>query len=109
MNAWTPQGPLLSFTAASSAPTSVQVTALSATPSMQVMVNNTSGTIDAVIGWSTNDAQAKYNAAASSDVTNCCYIMHSTIQVLTVPNGCYMTGISVSSTAVIKVQSGIGN
>ncbi len=109
MIAWTPQGPLLSLTAASSAPTSVRVTSQSQVTSMQVKFDNVSATIDAVMGWGQSDAEAKANAAAAADCVKCFYLLRGTVQVVTIPNGAYVTGISVSSTAVVKVQSGIGN
>ncbi len=76
---------------------------------MQVKFDNVSSTIDAVIGWGQTDLDAKKNAAAGADCAKCFYMLRGTVQVMTIPNGAYVTGISVSSTAVIKVQSGIGN
>jgi len=108
MIAWTPQGPLLSFTADTTAPTSIQlISKAGSQTAMQVKIDNTDGTDDVVVGWGQSDAEAKLNAAAASNVINCCFIMHSTIQVITVPNGCYMSGIS-GAAAIVKAQIGVG-
>lgn len=108
MYRWSPNGPLLSLTAASTAPTSVQLVSNSNVQSNDVKIDNTSSTIDAVLGWGQSDAAAKLNCVPASGITNCVYIQHGTIQVISIPNGAYISGISVSSTAVIKVQTGIG-
>lgn len=106
---WTPNGPLLTFTAATSAPTAVQAISNSQVHSNDLKIDNTSGTIDCVIGWGQNSEQAILAAAATSDQMNCAYIMRGTIQVVSVPNGAYVTGKTASSTAVVYVQTGIGN
>ena len=109
MTNWTPNGALLSFTAANTPPTSVQLTESSNVQAIDVKIDNTSGTVDCIVGWGQNDAQAKYNAAATSDVTNCVWIMHGTIQIVCMPSNAYVTGYTASSTAVVKVQAGTGS
>lgn len=109
MIAFTPTGPLLSFTSASSAPTSVQAISLDGTSDQQVCISNVDAANDAVIGWGASDAIAKYNAAAAASVANCTYVLHGTQVVITVPPASYFSGIAVASTAIIKVQAGYGN
>lgn len=108
MIAFTPKGPLLSFTAATSAPTSVQAVSLDNVRETQVCITNTDTTNDAVVGWADSDAKAKVNAAAGTTVTNCIYVMHNSQVVVTAPAGSYFSGITGSSTAVVKVQAGYG-
>lgn len=109
MIAFTPTGPLLSFTSASSAPTSVVLTSVDGVRDQQMMLTNIDAANNCVVGWGASDAEAKLNAAAPSYTNKCYYLLHSTQIVITVPAGSYITGIAVASTAVIKVQAGYGN
>ncbi len=109
MIAWTPQGPLLSFTADTTAPTAVQTVSVSQVQSQQVKFDNTDATDDVTIGWGNSSAEAIANAAAAADCNKCFYLMRSTVQVMTLPAGSYVTGKTASGTSVVKVQSGIGN
>ena len=108
MIAFDPSGPLLGFTSASTAPTSVQAISLDGTNSSQVCLTNADTTNDAVIGWGATDAQAKLNAAAGASVVNCFYLPHATQVVITTSPNAFFSGIAVASTAVIKVQAGYG-
>ena len=108
MDRWSPNGPLLGFTAANTAPTAVQLVSNTGVQSNDVMINNTSSTVDVIIGWGQSSAAAILATAAAANVTNCCYIQHSTIQIISIPNGAYITGWTASSTSVVKVQTGIG-
>lgn len=112
MIAFDPQGPLLTFTAASSAPTSQQATTPDNVMNQQVCLTNTSSSIDVIIGWGASDAQAKLAATApsgTSNASNCFYLLRGTQAVITTAPNAYFTGISVSSTAVVYVQAGYGN
>ena len=109
MIAFTPTGPLLSFTSASSAPTSVQAISVDGVRDTQIMLTNIDSTNNCVVGWGSTDAEAKLNAAAPVSTNKCYYLLHSTQVVVTVPTDSYVTGIAVASTAVIKVQVGYGN
>lgn len=109
MIAFTPTGPIVTFTAASSAPTSQQATSTNNTQNQQYMLTNADTTNDAVIGWGTSDTIAKLAAAAGSTVTNCYYLLRGTQVVVTGPTGAFFSGIAVASTAAIKVQAGYGN
>jgi hypothetical protein len=107
MIAFQPKGPLLSFTADSTAPTSVQAVALGGEQAQQYVLTNTSSSVDVVVGFGPSDVAAKLNAVAGTTVMNCYYLVHGTQLVLTAGSGSYFTGISASS-AVVKVQAGIG-
>ena len=109
MNAFQPTGPLLGFTGATSAPTSVQAVSSDNVTNPQVMLSNTDSSIDCVVGWGASDAAAKANAVASAGSANCYYLMRGTQVAATVPAGSYFSGITGSSTAIIKVQAGNGN
>ena len=106
-----PTGPLLSFTGANTAPTSVQAISKNNVVDQQVCLTNTDGANDCVIGWGASDANAKTNAAVANLSHNCYYLLHSTQVVVGIPSGSFITGITPGGgvTAVIKVQAGQGN
>src|SRR5690349_3607035 len=108
MIAFDTQGPLLTFTAATSAPTSVQAVSLDGVREQQYMLTNTSTSVDAVIGWGDSDAKAQAAAAAGSTVSNCVYLMARSQVVITGASDAYFSGKTASSTAAIYVQAGYG-
>ena len=103
-------GPLLSFTGANTAPTSVQAISNDGVQQMQVVVTNTDAANDCVIGWGASDAVAKANAVAAAASSNCYYLLARSQVVITTGTNMYFTGITPGSgvTAVVKVQSGYG-
>ena len=105
MIAFQPKGDVESFTGATTAPTSVQ--AVGNDGAQQYCLSNTSSTIDCIVGWGQTDVEAKANATAGN--ANSYYLMHSTQVVVTAPINAYFSGVTSSSTAVVKVQAGIGN
>ncbi len=100
-----PTAPINSFTAATSAPTSVQSLPLSDVANQQYVLTNTDASIDATVGWGQTDAEAKANAVAGNSQRQF-WLVHGTQVVITAAPGAYFTGITGSSTAVIKVQAG---
>ena len=107
MRAFQPTGPLLTFTTAAAAPTSVQAVTLTNEQSQFYMLTNTSATIDNVIGWGQSDAQAKLNAAAGATECNCVYLLRNTQVIIAAAPGAYFSGISVSAAnAITFVQAG---
>ena len=108
MIAFDSQGPLLNFTAATSAPTSVQAVTLDNVENQQYMLTNTSNSVDAVIGWGATDALAKTAAAAGATVQNCTYLLARSQVVITGSTGAFFSGITASSTAIVYVQAGYG-
>lgn len=108
MIAFYPQGAVLSFTGATTAPTAVQAVNKAGGNSQAYTITNISATIDCVVGWSgVSDAAAKLNAVVASGSTNCYYLPFNTQRVVIAPPNAYFTGITASATAVIKVQAGI--
>lgn len=108
MIAFTPTGPLLGFTSASSAPTSVQAISLDGVQDQQVRIVNVDASNDAVIGWGASDTIAKANSGALASNCNCVYVLRNSSVVVTVPPASFFSGIAVANTAVIKVQAGYG-
>ena len=111
MNAFHPTGPLLSFTGANTAPTSVIAIANNATIYQDMCLVNTDSANDCIIGWGASDADAKLAADVTKKSNNSYYLQHSTTQIVRIPTGSYITGITPGSTvtAVIYVQAGDGN
>lgn len=109
MNAFQPKGNIASFTGATSAPTSVQSNGPDSQNAQQYILINTSTSIDCTVGWGQSDDEAKLNAAAGAAVVNCYFLMHGTQVCITGPVNAYFTGITASSTAVVKIQAGIVN
>ena len=108
MQAFEPKGPILGFTGAVTAPTSVQATSLDGVQTQQYLLTNTDQNNDCVIGWGMSDAAAKVNAAAGATVQKCYYLLARSQVVITAQPGAFFSGITAASTAVIKVQAGIG-
>jgi len=110
MIAFDTQGPLLSFTGANSAPTSVQAISLDGVQQQQVVLTNTDVANDCVVGWGASDTVAKLNAAAGAGCSNCYYLLARSQVVVTTGSGMYFSGITPGSgvTAVVKVQAGYG-
>ena len=113
MLAFTPNGPILSVAAAanSNAAAVVAVQAVSSgnTNVQQVKLSNTDTTNDAVVGWGQTAAAAAFAARATNLSPNCTFLMHSTIEVITVPPNSFVTAILVAGTPTVKVQAGYGN
>ena len=106
MIAFNPQGPVVSFTGATTAPTAVQATNSAGTQTQAYTITNISATIDCVVGWGNTAAQAALNAVVASGSANCYYLPFNTQRVIIAPPDAYFTGITASSTAVVKVQAG---
>lgn len=109
MLAFRPAGPIQSFTGATTAPTAVQALSLDNMPEQQVILTNVDAAVDCIVGWGDSDAKAKAAAANGGAAQNCYYLLHSTQVCITVPPNSYFSGITASSTAIVKVQPGYGN
>lgn len=108
MFAFQPTGTIQSFTGATSAPTAVQCIPLNKTQNQQYLLTNTDSTNDCVVGWGQTAAEAQLAAAAGTSVQNCYYLLARSQVVITGPARAYFSGITASSTAVVKVQPGYG-
>jgi hypothetical protein len=105
--AFQPLGPIVGFTADTSAPTAQQAGVTGDVRGPQVMLTNTSSTVDVVVGWGSDSPGAKA-AAASTTSESQYYLLRGSQVVISVGSGAYFTGITSSSTAVVKVQAGVG-
>ena len=105
MSKFTPLGTPLSFTAATTAPTSVQPILADGIQQTAYRIVSESVTTACVIGWGKSDAEAKANAAAIN--SNCAVIPAYGLIDIVAPHGSYFSGITSSSTAVMYVQPGI--
>jgi hypothetical protein len=103
-----PNGPVLSFTTAAAAPTSVQAITSDGVPNSQVVLTNTDTTNDCVVAWGQTDAQAKTNAVVANASSNCFFLLHNTQVVITAAPNAFYTGIAVAGSPIVKVQAGIG-
>ena len=113
MLAFQPNGPILSIAAAANSNAAVGV-AVQLVPSGNVLVQqvklvNTDGTNDAIVGWGATAAEAAFNALTTNGSPKCTWLVHSTIEVITVPANCWMTAILNAGTPTVKVQTGYGN
>ncbi len=108
MIAFTPDGPILGFTGATSAPTSVQAASSNSVGSQQYCITNTDATNDCCIGWGDSDAKAKAAAVVGASQNQYWVLRGSQVIVTAAPNA-YFSGITGASTAIIKVQAGYGS
>lgn len=102
-----PMGNLASFTGATSAPTSVQSLGPTQIAAQVYHLNNIDAAVDCVVGWGPNDAAAKLNAVAAAGVVNCYYLKANTDAYIVAGSDAYFSGITGSSTAIVKVQAGV--
>lgn len=105
MLAFQPDGPILAFSADATPPTSVQAQP-KGVQSGQVMLTNTSTTVDVVVGWGQTDTLAKANAVVGASINQC--FLRASTQLVVTATGPYFTGIAASSVGV-KVQTGTAN
>lgn len=106
-NAFSPYGLTVSFTAATTAPTSAQAvsTAPTTRPAREFRVVN-AGTEVVFLGVGVDDTAAK--AAAASLAAGAVPILPGAIEIIGFPAGSYFTGRTAANTAVVYVTPGIG-
>ena len=105
INAFTKTGNTVTFTAAVSAPTPVQVTNTTIGGNQYRIIN--SGTTVVFLGYGTTASDAT-NAAATITTTGTAFpLLPSTDEILTFVPNAYFTGVS-TSTAVIYITPGDG-
>lgn len=107
VNAFSPTGLTVSFTAASTAPTSAQaVSSAPATrPANRYRVVN-AGTQVVLLGVGATDAAAK--TAAASIGAGAVPILPGAVEILGFPAGSYFSGVTATSTSVVYVTPGEG-
>lgn len=107
MIAFEPQGKTVPFTADTSAPTAVQALTSANIQCPQVMLTNTSSTIDVFVGYGQTSDEAKANSVIASSVKGY-YLLRGTQVVISASPAAYFTGIS-SGPAIVMVTPGYGN
>lgn len=111
LNAFTVLGNTCKLTAATTAPTPIQVTS-STLGGNQYRIINLSGSVTAFLSYAQTSAGATANCVVptgdGSNAKNCIPILPNTDEILSfVPNG-YFTAITVSGTADIYITPGDG-
>lgn len=105
MQTFNPQSAPLTFTGATTAPTSVQPRVASGVQSTQFRISNESATISCLVGWGASDTIAKANAAGLN--ASCAVVVPFGVADVMAPVGSFFSGITPSSTAIIYVQAGL--
>lgn len=106
-NAFSPLGLTVSFTAATTAPTSVRAvsTAPTTRPTYEYRIVN-AGTEVVLLGVGATDAAAQ--AAAVSLAAGAVPILPGAVEILGFPAGSFFTGDTASGTSVVYVTPGAG-
>lgn len=107
VNAFSPLGLTVSFTAAAVVPTSARAVSSAATtrPAYEYRVVN-AGTETVLLGVGVDDTAAK--AAAASIGAGAVPILPGAVEILGFPAGSYFTGKAASGTSVVYVTPGVG-
>lgn len=107
INAFSPTGLTVSFTAATTAPTSAQAVSSAPTtrPARQYRVVNT-GAVTVLLGVGASDAAAK--TAAASIAAGAVPILPGAVEILGFPAGSFFSGVTSTSTSVVYVTPGEG-
>ena len=105
--AFTPMGNTVTFTAASSAPTPVQVTSniIGAT---QYKIVIPAGSSTVFIGYGPTAAAATAGATAVTSTGNAFVMLAGTDQIITLNANQYFTGVTDTGTAKVYIISGDG-
>ena len=107
VNAFSPTGLTVSFTAATTAPTSAQAVSSAATtrPARQYRLVN-SGDQLVLLGVGASDAAAK--TAAASLAAGAVPLVPGAVEILGFPAGSYFSGVTSTGTSVVYVTPGEG-
>lgn len=106
MNYFDPSGPVVSFTASTTAPTSQQAKSNNFVETPIVMMANTSSNVGVTVGWGASDADAKNQAASTVSANQFFLAPNMQIVVCGKSDGFY-SGVTTTNTAVVFVQPGI--
>lgn len=103
---FSPLGLSKSFTAATTAPTSVQsVSATTTRPAYQYRIVN-AGSELVLLGVGVSDAAAK--TAAASLAAGAVPIRPGTVEIMSFPAGSYFSGVTAANTSVVYITPGEG-
>ena len=106
IQAFTPMGNTVTFTAATAAPTPVQVLSTTIGGNQYRIINN--GTVIVFLGFGTTSSSANSNAVIISTTGSSIPILPGTDEILSFVPNAYFTGITSSGTATIYVTPGDG-
>jgi hypothetical protein len=106
IQAFTPMGNTVTFTAATAAPTPVQALSNTIGGNQYRIINN--GTIIVFLGFGTTSSSANSNAVIISNTGSSIPILPGTDEILSFVPNAYFTGITSSGTATIYVTPGDG-
>jgi hypothetical protein len=105
-NAFTPLGNTVTFLAAVSAPTPVQVVASTLGGGQYRIINN--GSVTVFLGFGTTASQATNNAVVVTSSQASIPLLPGTDEVLTFVPNAYFTGVTASGNATIYITNGDG-
>lgn len=104
---FTLSGNTVTFTGATSAPTSVQCISNNDVQTQQYVLTNV-GAVTVFVGWGKSDEEAKANSVVPTSAL--CFPLLAATQVsITGPSNAYFSGITGSSTAIVYVSPGYGS
>ena len=106
IQAFTPMGNTVTFTAAATAPTPVQCLSTTIGGTQYRVIN--SGNVVVFLGFGDTSTQAAGNAAVVSTTGRAFPLLPGTDEILTFNANQYFTGITSSGTAVLYVTPGDG-
>jgi len=106
INAFTPLGNTVTFTAATSAPTPVSVPSTTLGGNQYRILN--SGNVTVYLGIGNTSANATANAAVVSSSQAAYPLLPGTDEILTFAPNWYFTGITSSGSAVVFITPGDG-
>lgn len=105
-NPFNPDGPIISITASTSAPTAVTVAPTNNVGVQQYHIVNTSSTNDVVVGWGANTIQANLAVVNSTVQANCYYLLRASDAVINGPANALFTAQCSASTVSVNIQAG---
>jgi len=106
IQAFTPMGNTVTFTAATSAPTPVQALSTTIGGTQYRVIND--GTVTVFMGWGDSAAAATANAVVVTTTGRAFPLLAGTDEILTFNVNQYFTAITVSGTANIYITPGDG-
>lgn len=108
MNPFEIQGKTVTFTGATSAPSTVQCVSSNDTRSPQYMLTNI-GNVDVWVSYSSVTSQATLNAVIPTGTSQFgVWVLARTQVVISGPPDAFFTGITASGTAIVYVTPGYG-
>ena len=106
IQAFTPMGNTVTFTAATSAPTPVQAISTTIGGTQYRVIND--GTVTVFMGWGDSAAAANANATVVTTTGRAFPLLAGTDEILTFNANQYFTAITVSGTANVYITPGDG-